>query len=223
MQEKYNIFLKNEPKKGKNGRVWDINLIQTCLGPDFCRRLLFALAILGCDTTSQLNGLGKGLALRKLESDFDFQKAADVFLQNNSTHEEIREAGEIALVLLYGGTRECDLNVHRFNTFQRKVATATTFVHPKDLPPTSNAAKYHSFRVYLQVQIWLGVHYSKHLSPENWEWSVRDGVLYPITTDLDGIECSSACSGCKGLNCTNCSAIEMENDDDDMYDETSWF
>ena len=250
MQERYNIFFKNEPKKGKHGRVWDINLIQNSLGPDCCRRLLFAHAILGCDTTSRLNGLGKGLSLRKLESDTDFQKAADVFLEKNSTYEEIRAAGEIAMVLLYGGAKECDLNIHRFNTFQRKVANATTFVHPKDLPPTSNAAKYHSFRVYLQVQIWLGVNYSKHLSPENWGWTVRDRVLYPITTDLppapdnilkvvkcgckgdcasmrctcrkNGIECSSACSGCKGLNCTNCSAIEMQHDDDDLYDEINW-
>jgi len=44
----------------------------------------------------------------------------------------------------------------RLHDFICKVARASTSVDPKDLPPTSDACKYHSMWVYLQVQQWKG-------------------------------------------------------------------
>ena len=114
--------------------------------------------------------------------------------------------------------------------FQRKVAVAKTFVHPEDLPPTSAAAKFHSYRAYHQVQCWIRFH-GDSLFALDWGWVRQDGIFKPITTELpaappnvlqfvkcgcktecstlkcscrkNGIECSAACSGCKGVNCTN--------------------
>ncbi len=55
------LFLTSEPKKGKSAKVWDIYLLQNGLGDQVCRRILFIHAILGCDTTSRLHGIGKGI------------------------------------------------------------------------------------------------------------------------------------------------------------------
>jgi len=81
------------------------------------------------------------------------------------------------------------------------------------LPPTSAAAREHSFRVYHQVQQWLGV----ELPPTEWGWEVINGQLQPVFTrqppapekqlTLISCNCKSGCEwscGCKksGLFCT---------------------
>ena len=64
------IFFKPESRTGtkKNPRCWNIKQVQNILGRDTCNNLLFAHAILGCDTTSRVYGFGKGLALKHLRS-----------------------------------------------------------------------------------------------------------------------------------------------------------
>lgn len=114
-------------------------------------------------------------------------------------------------------------------SFKKKIATATNFVHPQELPPTSDAAKFYSMRTYYQVQIWLG---STSLLPQDWGWNLKDGQLLPIMCEKapapesilkmvkcackggcgsnrcscrkNGLECSTACVNCKGVDCLNC-------------------
>ena len=52
----------------KKNRIWDITVTQNELGADICNNILFIHAILGCDTTSRLCGLGKGLSLKRFTS-----------------------------------------------------------------------------------------------------------------------------------------------------------
>jgi len=59
------------------------------------------------------------------------------------------------------------------------MVTNTTHVHPR---PTSVAAKYHSFHVYLQIQQWEGI--EDKLLPVEWGWKESDGRLVPVPTDL---------------------------------------
>jgi len=81
------------------------------------------------------------------------------------------------------------------------------------LPPTSAAAREHSFRVYLQVQQWLGF----ELPPTKWGWELTNGQLQPVLTrippapehllNLISCSCKTGCErscGCKktGLFCT---------------------
>lgn len=65
----------------------------------------------------------------------------------------LTHAGEKSMMLLYGGslTMGTKLDEMRFNVFQRKVSSATKAVGPEDIPPTSAACKFHSFRAYAQV------------------------------------------------------------------------
>ena len=63
--------------------------------------MLFAHAILICDTTSRIFSMEKGLALKHIRPDNHFITQAEIFLQENATLADISSAGEAALVCLY--------------------------------------------------------------------------------------------------------------------------
>ena len=239
--ESHNIFFKPEPKKATmKPRVWNITAIKEKLGLEMCNNILFLHAILGCDTTSQLYGIGKGTSLKKFKSSKHFQMQAKVFSTTTSTPHDIMAAGEQALVDLYSGNPKEGLNSLRYKRFCEKVATNTTFVLPQTLPPTSAAAKYHSFRVYFQIQEWKGV--ASEMQPTAWGWKDYDGKLMPVLTDLPpapdellkmircnchtdcssmrctckkyNVKCSSVCGNCKGTGCTNSDTSIHEDDTD---------
>ena len=63
------------------------------------------------------------------------------------------------------------------------MARNTSHIQPQTLPPTSAAAKFHSLRVYFQVQQWKGTR--DGVLPEEWGWrESEDEILVPVTTDL---------------------------------------
>ncbi|XP_052119625.1 uncharacterized protein LOC127748790 [Frankliniella occidentalis] len=95
------------------------------------------------------------------------------------------------------------------------------------LPCTSDAAAQHCYRVYLQVQQWLG----NDLDPTAWGWRAENGTLTPIPTTKPAVPpelqsrlsckcspqgcgvrcpcrkrgdvCGPWCAKCKGETCTN--------------------
>ena len=101
-----------------------------------CKLLPFAQAILDCDTTSRLHGLGKGIALKRLRGNEQLRENALRFSRIDASKEEINAAGEAALSILYGGESTDNLDSYRQQVFRQKVAMCTTFVHPQNLPPT---------------------------------------------------------------------------------------
>ena len=72
----------------KKNRIWDIKVTQSELGADICNNTLFIHAILGCDTTSRLYGLGKGVLLKIL---CNFQLQTKI----NQDHTSIRYLGTV--------------------------------------------------------------------------------------------------------------------------------
>ena len=58
------------------------NGYKTELENELCDNLLFVHAFLGCDTTSSIFGIGKGLALKKYLKDCNFRKCASVFTKS---------------------------------------------------------------------------------------------------------------------------------------------
>lgn len=146
------VYLKSEPKKRKMGKVWDILQLKNLLGEVVCKYILFAHAILGCDTTSKPYGIGKMISLKLLKSD-QFQTFAAKFYKCDVRKNYIVAAGEMAMIMIYGGPINQGINTLRYNVFQKKVSTATSFVKPQEIPPTSSALKFHSLRVYHQVCI----------------------------------------------------------------------
>ena len=79
----------------------------------------------------------------------------------------------------YNGKSTDTLDTLRYHRFCEKVASSSTYIQPQVLPPTSVAAKYHSLRVYLQVQEWKG---SK--DGPNPTWQKCDGGFVPTQTTL---------------------------------------
>ena len=64
--ESSSVYLFNEGKNMKPGKLWNIQVIADKLSNDVCKRLFFSHAILGCDTTSRIYGMGKSLGLKLL-------------------------------------------------------------------------------------------------------------------------------------------------------------
>ena len=137
------------------------------LGLEMCRCLLFAHAIAGCDTTSRLFGIGKGVPLKKLSTSSAFRGHAQLFT-TAAPRGEILKAGERALVSLYNGKEHESLDNLLYRRFTEKVLTSMSPVQVHTLPPTSAAAHYHILRVYYQVQEWMDKH--NGLDPTEWGW-----------------------------------------------------
>ena len=128
----------------------------------------------------------------------------------------------------------------RFRRFCEKTTTSTSSVQPRSIPPTSAALKYHSLRVYYQVQEWIGV---DTLDPKEWGWKICEGRMVPLTTDLEaaprdlleivrctcrtgcstvrcscrknGLPCTFGCGQCKGV-CSNIYDIDLDDIVEDL-------
>ena len=203
----------------KKNRIWDIKVTQSELGAYICNNILFIHAILGCDTTSRLYGLGKGLSLKRFTSSALFRDKAEQFCKKDTTVDDVIDAGEAALVCMY-------------------------HIRPQTLPPTSAAARYHNVRVYLQVQQWLVV---CNMKKTDWGWMTKDENVVPVMTLVPptpdelllvircncktecstarcscrkhSLECSPTCGQCRGIGYSNSTATDISDEDDDDDDD----
>ena len=211
------------------------------LGSLICSHILFLHAMLGCDTTSRLYYIGKSTILKKFKAKTILHHSAQIFNNPNSTAKEIKFAGEKALVNIYNGKSNESLNTLHYRQYCEKLATNTTQVEPRTLPPTSAAAKFHNYRVFLQTCQWKSL--DCDLSPDLWGWTKDDAVLSPTMTDLPpapedllkiilcncltncqnarcscikhGIKCSVACGHCHGSACSNAVSFIVDEDEDE--------
>ncbi|GFO01029.1 hypothetical protein PoB_002753400 [Plakobranchus ocellatus] len=115
--------------------------MKTRLGSLICHLLPFLHAINGCDTTSRLFGVAKGLPLKKIKTDADFKTAAETFCTKGKTTADVIASGEKALISLYGGRAGDTLDMLRYKRFWEKVTSSISTVQVRSLPPTSAAAK----------------------------------------------------------------------------------
>ena len=222
----HNVFFAPS-NTSKHPKIWDIKRTQYKLGTDICDHILFAHAMTGCDSTSRLFGIGKSLAVKKIQNSKHFRDQASVFCKK-SGQEAVVQAGERAVACLYGGKDGETLDSLRHIKFVQKVAVSTNTVQATALPPTSAAAKYHSMRVHYQVAEWMQIQTALQgeaedmppMNPTDWGWQIREpqNVLIPVYTDkppapphlLQSIrckcqtDCSTAKCSCRkhGLSCS---------------------
>ena len=216
-------------------KIWDIFETKYSLGIAVCENILPVHALLGCDTTSRIHGIGKGTTLRKFEKDANFREKLSIFSKSNCSINEIAENGESIVSMLYGSSDTDDLGSMRYAIFCKKLATNTKVIVPEVLPPTSDALKWHSLRVYHQVQAWKGI----ALNTEEWGWICKGKFLLPklmsqpagpaellkvircnCKTDCatsrcscykHNLKCSAMCGVCKGVSCLNHQDRDFEN------------
>ncbi|KAG1713938.1 Resact receptor [Nymphon striatum] len=100
---------------------------------------------------------------------------------NGSTHDKVKRAGETFVLKLYGASSFESLDKYRHIAYKRAIArcSPSSSFQLASLPPTSAAAKKHSYRNYHTVQEWMG----NTLPPIEWEWRSHDGTLAPVETD----------------------------------------
>ena len=80
-----------------------MKVLKEKLGQEVCSNMLFIHAILGCDTTSRLYGIGRGVSLKKFFASQHFRDLAQVFNNTPASKEDVVAAGEKALVCVYNG------------------------------------------------------------------------------------------------------------------------
>ena len=159
----------------KKTRIWNIKATKQLLGPDICKHILFLHAALGCDFPQEAS-------LKKFKESGIFREQAEVFYARSSSTDDVAEAGKKAMVILYNEQSMDTLDTLRYHRFCEKVASSSTYIQSQVLPPTSVAAKYHSLRVYLQVQEWKGS--SDGPNPTEWGRQKCDEGFVLIQTTL---------------------------------------
>lgn len=219
--------------------IYSITEIQQALHAVVKRHILFAHAVTGCDTVSALYNIGKRKALSILEHDGNNWDNLDVFRRENADRDEIEQGGESFLLHLYGATQSASLDKARHVLYMKQVTRRSLTSEGfklESLPPTSAAAKYHSYRAYYTIQQWLG---NDAVVATDWGWQLRDGMLQPIGTDRAvapdrilrivscgcktlcgrmckcrkaGLFCTVMCSTCIGQSCNNIFVDEAGNE-----------
>ena len=207
-------------------KLINIDVLQKSIDPDLSHSLLFIHGLSGCDTTSRPFGIGKSSVMSKYR---DLHEVSNVFLCENANRTEVEAAGDRALSIIYRCSH--GLNFERAAKFSDKVVSGSHYIPPERLPPTSDAARFHSQRVYLQVQAWIG----NKMNPTEWGWRLHSinhvAMLKPIKMEQAAappsllkiikcncagkcdkktcscrkiaMECTLACGQCRGISCTN--------------------
>ena len=87
----YDIFYTSEQKVNarKPPRCWNIRNTRSVLGHDVCENILFLHAILGCDTTSGVFGVGKKVSLIQIKKNANFLEQAAIFMKQDASKEEV--------------------------------------------------------------------------------------------------------------------------------------
>lgn len=130
-------------------------------------------AITGCDTTSAFYLRGKTKVFKLFEKSHDLIDCAEVFKKINCSPDIILTNGIRFLLAMYGAPKKFDsIENYRYVSFV-KYTRNNKNVNLSCLPPTSAAAYQHLYRVYYQIQVWLG----NELNPENWGWVLKDNGL----------------------------------------------
>eukprot|EP00794_Sanderia_malayensis_P004305 gene4305-4874_t len=153
------------------------------------------LVVVSRDFVENISSSGEGgvspSCIQRLDA--KFQECANVFNDESSTKDQVRAAGEKALIALYNGEENASLDKLRYNVFCPKLVSAKFQIKPEALPPTSATAKYHSMRVYWQTGC----------------------TNMRCTCKKNGLSHTTACGECGKMSCENA----MHLDDSMLSDE----
>lgn len=146
--------------------------------------ILFAHAFGGCDTTSAIFRKGKKSILNLLQKEEALQDACQYFYYAHSTTDTIYGAAEQFIFSLYKqnkSTKAASIDQLRYDLFTSTVAHAKKELSLAVLPPTPSSLRQHAYRVFYQIQEWLG----NELNPEEWGWKKTTTMMLPITNTDD--------------------------------------
>ena len=112
------ITLRPQQRSSKM-KMWCIQDMKKQLPKSITVNILFMHALLGFDTTSRLQEIGKGSGMKKLGKLKELAFIGKVFIEESSV-EEVKNAGEKALLALYSAKEENCLDSLRLTKFIEK-------------------------------------------------------------------------------------------------------
>ena len=145
------------------------------------------------------------------------------------------------LIRMYGSFEFENLDIMHYRKFASKVVSnSVSFLQIQTLPPTTAAAEQHCKRTFYQVIEWTKRDEDLQLDPLDWGWTMSNGKLVPVKTCLPaapdelinvicckcksncdnrrcscrkhGLQCTTACTDCRGRSCSNAEQVEAEED-----------
>lgn len=234
------LFVK--PGKAKSETLYYSTKSLQTSSPNLKDCVLLLHAFSGCDTTSAFFRKGKVSSFKLLMKNTKLKEIASIFMGVNTSKDEIGQVGtRLTLTLYKAPESEVSLDRYRYKCFKNAVAHSNKEITLSSIPPTTAASLQHSFRVYHQIQAWLG----HQLTPTQWGWHRTQRGLEPTTTlqspapqkllnliscncskgcerwcgcKKAGMKCSNLCGFCQGISCRNISPLELE----DEIDETEY-
>lgn len=198
-------------------------------------------AFRGCDTTSAFFKQGKLKLVNILQKNSALANELRIFNREDANCKELAEIGCKIITAMYGekALNKTTLNDFRYKCF-KKYCRNNTFKLAA-LPPCESTASQHIFRVYLQVQKWLG----NTLNPIEWGWKTDKNGITPIYSSESllppdfmklikcscslpcgkrcnckkhGLKCTEFCEHCKDNNCNNLEENSV-SDVNDIFEE----
>ena len=96
--------------------------------------------------------IGKAAGLKLLKANKTFREQAEVSRSMKSSKHQVIAAGEKVMTIVLKGKQSDHLDTMRYQRFQELVMTGKKAIHPNMLAPKYVVTKYHSLRVFNQVQ-----------------------------------------------------------------------
>ncbi len=84
----------------------------------------------------------------------ELQESAETFMMRDRDHKSVEPGGNEVIAVLYGCKPTADLDFECASRINEKVVSNSAYLPPERLPLTSDAARFHSRRVYHQVHEW---------------------------------------------------------------------
>ncbi|WAR30272.1 LOW QUALITY PROTEIN: hypothetical protein MAR_032814 [Mya arenaria] len=138
--------------KNKTGRTFYAQVLKQYLCRSACTHILFMHAILECDTTSRLYGIGEEAALNKVITSYYFREEVTVFGTPSALKADVMAAGYNALVRLYNGKPATEPNTYLSRNILSQSPCKLTGVAEEGTVDD--------------------------LLPQNWEWKESNRVLF---------------------------------------------
>ena len=137
----YDLYFILEPKANSRRRVWNMKKVKEQLGDDVSHNMLFLHAISFFET-------GKAAALKKYFHSSYFREQAKLFDLHSIL--DVMKAGKKALVSLYSGKPDKNLDSMQHQRYLEKLTTKSLQIQPQNLPPTSAEARFHIQRFFFK-------------------------------------------------------------------------
>ena len=141
--------------------------------------LLAVHALIGCDTTSSIAGVGMAMAFKRLEG---FNEPLQIG-EADILADAVYTSCERYVCALYGQMPSTSLQVMREQMFSRKIASKK-HIPPKfsTLSPTSPAFRLHCKWAHYQTALWKAAVNAAppELDPQHFGWTLAGSVLEAI-------------------------------------------